>query len=185
MKPRVLLNSVCLCRILNFFVLVVPVLCAPGYGCSLSTTSPGTTAPVPQSQAGLDYQRPSHRSPAAILDRLDSESKIRSKLTLSSRSLDRKNLTGFDRIFAPDAVVNFGEPVGLIRGLENIKREALKQVASVNAQSLLGTQAIQFSANDPCTASSASYFSVSLFGQGDLQGKVSMILIQYWLFVRR
>jgi hypothetical protein len=154
-------------------MLLLPVFCASGRNCTLPEAPPTAPAAIPKSQlVEFYYQPPSQQSPADILDRLESVSTIRDKLTLYSLAVDGKNFSNFERIFTKDAAVDFSADIGQVKGLENIKEAVEKALASVETQSLLGTQTIKVYEDDPCTASSLTYFAVTSFGKGEFEGKV-------------
>lgn len=117
------------------------------------------------------YQPPTQQSSEAILDRLESESKIRNKLTLYGLATDGKNFTGYERVFY-ESVVTYLPPFGLVSGLADVKAVVQKALEPYDTQSLFGTQVIKVYEDDPCRASTLTYFSTTFFGKGDDKGKV-------------
>ena len=121
---------------------------------------------------GYYAQTPTQQGPAAILQRLEAESKIRNKLTLYGLAIDGKNLTSLSDVFVPDAKIYFDDSVGLLDGLDGLVKLIQTATAKIDTQSLYGSEFIKVYEDSPCTASTLTYFETTYFGTGAAKGKV-------------
>lgn len=156
------------------FLVVLNPVSPTAYPECTPVPAPATApAPIPSS-ALVDYyyQPPSQQSPADALSLQVSVIQIRNKLSLYFLALDGKNLTGLDYILTEDVVANYSTPIGVVKGLANVKEAIAKSLQGVDTQDLLGTQVIDVDPQNPCTAKSLTYFAATFFGTGDQKGKV-------------
>lgn len=162
-------------------VLLVPASGASGRECTLPAAPDRAPATIPQSELFSFYyhQPPVRQSPLDILNRLESEARIRDKLTLYSLAVDGKNFSNLDRIYTKDAVVEVSSDYPLLRGLETIKEASEKSVENVDTRLLLGTQIIKMYEDDPCAASSFTYFASTYLGKDMLVGKIGVRLGEF------
>ena len=165
-KPPYLLLLLLLSSLLSLTVAADPT-------CTFTAASTASPIPFPKSEvAGYYAQAPTQQSPESILDRLESESKIRNKLALYAIATDGKNFSALSNVFTQDVVLNFLPTYGVVRGLDNFVAVLMKTLAEVDTQISLGTELIKVFEDNPCIASSFSYFTVTYLGKGKFEGKV-------------
>ena len=160
--------------IIPTFLVLLNCGCLASYAKCTPEPAPAT-APAAFSLSELVdyyYEPPSDQSPADLISVQVSESQIRNKLSLYSLALDGKNFTRLDYVFTEDVVANFSEPIGVVKGLANVKEVVREALEGVDTQLLLGTQLIEVDPKNPCTAKSLTYFASTFFGTGDQKGKV-------------
>ena len=170
-----------------FLVLLNPVSATSNSNCTL----PPAPTSIPRILALSElpdyyYQSPVHLSPDDQLSIQVSESQIRNKLSLYSLALDGKDFDGLDYVFTDDVLIDFSVGVGVVQGLANAKQAVRVALEGVETQIVQGTQVINVDPNNPCTASSLSYFVTNFYGTGDQEGRVrersgSNFLCPTWL----
>ena len=98
---------------------------------------------------------------------------IHSVLTLYARAIDSKDFGLLSSVFASNAVANFTGPLSNLNGLPAIQAGLEASVAKIDSQHLLGTISIDIVEHgNVVLANSTTYFQASLFGKGQLEGKV-------------
>ncbi len=159
--------------ILLFFLF--PVLGAPsGRKCTLPKAPEQVPDLLPKSAMAEYYsQTPIQHSSPNILDRLESESKIRNKLSLYVLAIDGQKYSYFNHIFTEDAITNFSPNTSApIKGRANIEKFIEGALGSFDTHTLQAAQVVRVHENDPCRASSLFYYTTTLFGRGNLKGRV-------------
>jgi hypothetical protein len=102
---------------------------------------------------------------------------IRNTLALYPLSIDSKNFAGLALVFTPDAVANYGQPLGVLNGLSEIQQTLSTALANVLSQHSLTTQHITLLDNNNATAT--TYVIASEFGVGVYNGQLLTIWAKY------
>jgi SnoaL-like domain len=133
-----------------FLVLLNPVAPTSYPKCTPAPAPATAPGPFPLSEL-LDYyyQPPSNQSAADLLGVQVSESQTRNKLSLYALALDAKNYAGLDYVLTEDIVANFSAPIGVVKGLANVKEAVQKALEGVDTQKFLGTQVIDVDPSNP------------------------------------
>lgn len=107
--------------------------------------------------------------------------KIHTSLTQYARAIDTKNFALLSSVFTPDARANYTSYLSNLAGLPAIQSSLQAAVAKIDSQHLLGSITIDIADDgEVAVANSTTYFQASLFGKGNLTGKV---LYQYGYYV--
>ena len=101
------------------------------------------------------------------------ENQIRNTLAHYPLAIDGKNFAALDLVFTDDAVANYSAPLNVLTGLTQIESVLQQSLAPVRSQHAYSTQVIEIE-RAAKTARSVTYFTSSLFGTGNLTGKVSL-----------
>lgn len=162
--------------ILIFLIFLFPVLGSPSRPRCTPAPAP-TQVPelLPKSALSEYYaQEPTYNASADILDRLDSEGKILNKLSLYVLAIDGQNWSFFNRIFTEDAITNFEtpDPASPIRGRATIQAFIEGALGPFDTHTLTGTRVVRVHEDNPCRASSLFLYTTTLFGRGNLDGRV-------------
>ncbi|ERF70884.1 hypothetical protein EPUS_02406 [Endocarpon pusillum Z07020] len=163
-----------------FLVLLNPVSATSNTSCTIPPAPTVVPVVFPLSELpDYYYQPPVHLSSADQLSIEVSESQIRDKLSLYALALDGKAFDGLDYVFTDDVVIDFSNPVGLVRGLANVKEALEGALDGFRTHTLLGTQVINVDPNNTCTASTLHYFTTTFYGTGDQEGRSAVTTGQY------
>ncbi|KAF7509784.1 hypothetical protein GJ744_007479 [Endocarpon pusillum] len=155
-----------------FFILLNPVSATASTTCTLPPAPTSAPGVFPLSALpDYYYQPPADLSSADQLSIQVSESQIRNKLSFWSLAVDGKDFDGFDYLFTEDVLIDFSNPVGVVKGVANVKEAVRGAFEGFETHSLLGTQVIKVYGNNTCTASSLTYFTTNFYGTGDQEGK--------------
>lgn len=166
--------------LLSILSLFLPTTNATDPTCTYTAASTASPIPFPKSEvAGYYLQAPTRQPPESILDRLESESKIRNKLALYAIATDGKNYSALSNVFTSDVVLNFVPTYGVVRGLDTFQGVLMKTLAQVDTQISFGTELVKVFEDNPCIASSFSYFTVTYLGKGKFEGKVRKAFILF------
>lgn len=107
--------------------------------------------------------------------------KIHTILTQYARAIDSKDFALLSSIFTADAQANYTSYISHLAGLPAIQSALQTAVAQIDTQHLLGSITIDITdGGEVALANSTTYFQASLFGKGNLTGKV---LYQYGYYV--
>ena len=102
---------------------------------------------------------------------------IHTSLTLYARAIDTKDFALLSSVFALEARANYTSYLSNLVGLPAIQSSLQLAVAKIDSQHLLGSITIDIADDEEIAlANSTTYFQASLFGKGNLTGKV---LYQY------
>ncbi|KAJ7213442.1 hypothetical protein GGX14DRAFT_618686 [Mycena pura] len=98
-------------------------------------------------------------------------------------SIDGKNFSALDLVFAADAVANYSAPLGVLTPLATIQAVLASTLEKVTVQHALSTQVIELLSEGE--AFSVTYFTSTHFGMGAYEGEMVVAHGQYqdyWVF---